>query len=189
MSTGDGHFRGKVHGRYPLVTDRREVTGTNKGSNNIIRGCVAVLVRAVEQKSAKIRVKTTIWNDGENEAFELTTFGRYYEKNESIFLQYEEVIEEGTVKSIVKVSKKEALILRSGAVNMRMVFEEDKKHAGRYETPFGIMRIETMTKRLDHQVGSNTGSMDILYDLHMQGALAGTYHLEISFEEEKNEHC
>lgn len=146
---------------------------------------MVALVRTVEPFSAKIKVKTTIWNDGEKETFELTTFGRYYEKGNSIFLQYEEVMEEGTVKSIVKVSKDEVLILRSGAVNMRMLFECDKKHAGRYETPFGTMGIQTQTKKLIHSLAGRSGTMDILYDLHMQGALAGTYHLEIWFEEEK----
>jgi uncharacterized beta-barrel protein YwiB (DUF1934 family) len=135
----------------------------------------------MEQMPVKIKVNTTIWNNGEKETFELTTFGRYYEKNNSFFLQYEEVMEEGTVKSIVKVSENETLILRSGAVNMRMVFELNKKHAGRYETPFGTMGISTRTKRLAHDITEQKGAIDILYELHMQGSIAGTYHLEIGY--------
>lgn len=141
--------------------------------------------RPTEQKPVKIRVKTTIWNNDEKETFELTTFGRYYEKNDSLFLQYQEVMEEGDIKSIVKVSQKDALILRSGAINMRMVFENNKKHAGRYETPFGTMGITTRTKRLEHKIEANQGEIDILYDLNMQGEHAGTYHLVLTFEEEK----
>lgn len=143
------------------------------------------MTNTVGQKSAKIKVKTTIWNNGEQETFELTTFGRYYEKGDSIYLQYEELLEEETVKSIVKVSGDEVLILRSGAVNMRMVFSAGNKHAGRYETPYGVMGVETITKNLAHQLDKHRGSIDVLYELHMQGALAGTYQLDISFEEEK----
>ncbi|WP_306461672.1 DUF1934 domain-containing protein [Robertmurraya kyonggiensis] len=139
---------------------------------------------AVEHKPIKIKVTTTIWDGDQKETFELTTFGRYYEKSGSTYLQYEEVMEEGNVKSIVKVSKDETLILRSGAITMRMVFEMNKKHLGRYETPFGTMGISTRTKRLAHSFGAHNGAIDILYELHMQGALAGTYHLEISYEEE-----
>lgn len=141
--------------------------------------------RPAKQKPVKIKVNTTIWNNGDRETFELTTFGRYYEKNDAVFLQYEEVMEEGTVRSIIKVSKNETLILRSGAIHMRMVFEMNKKHVGKYESPFGPLAIQTHTKRLSHQLEEGTGSVDILYELHMQGALAGTYHLEVQFKEEK----
>jgi uncharacterized beta-barrel protein YwiB (DUF1934 family) len=141
--------------------------------------------RPAEQKPVKINVNTTIWDNGEKETFELTTFGRYYEKSGSAFLQYEEIMEEGTVKSIVKISKDETLILRSGAVNMRMVFEANKKHPGRYETPFGTLGITTKTKSLVHRLEREAGRLSISYDLHMHGALAGTYQLEIKFEEEK----
>lgn len=142
------------------------------------------MARVDTEKSAKIKVKTTIWNDGQKETFELTTFGRYYEKGESIFLQYEEFLEEGSVKSIVKVSEHEALILRSGAVNMRMVFVMNKRQAGKYVTPYGTIGIETRTKRLACKKEASSGAVDILYDLHMQGSIAGTYHMEIVFEEE-----
>lgn len=141
--------------------------------------------RPASQKPIKIKVNTTIWNNGEKETFELTTFGRYYEKSEAFFLQYEEVMEEGNVNSIVKISKSDILILRSGAINMRMVFEMNKKRIGRYETPFGTMGISTRTKRLAYDIEATSGNVDILYELHMQGALAGTYHLEIQFKEEK----
>lgn len=142
------------------------------------------MTRVDTEKSVKIKVKTTIWNDGEKETSELTTFGRYYEKGKSIFLQYEEFLEEGSVKSIVKVSEQEALILRSGAINMRMVFVTNKSLAGRYDTPYGTMGIETRTKRLAYKKEASFGTVEIFYELHMQGSLAGTYQLELSFEEE-----
>ncbi|MFE8701892.1 DUF1934 domain-containing protein [Cytobacillus sp. FJAT-54145] len=140
-----------------------------------------------EQKPVKIRVNSSIRNGDSKETFELTTFGRYYQKDDSFYLQYEEVMEEGTIKSIVKVSEKETLILRSGAIKMRMVFQMYKKLKGRYETPFGTMEVITHTNRLAHTFNedSKKGNLDLLYDLNVQGAHAGTYHLEIHFEEEK----
>lgn len=143
----------------------------------------------VEQMPVKIKVKTTIWNDVDKDTFELLTFGRYYEKGDSIFLQYEEVMEEGRIKSIVKVSEREALILRSGTINMRMVFQTGKRLQGRYETSLGSMPITTLAKKLDYfyEEDEKKGIMTILYDLEMQGSLAGTYQLEISFEEETSE--
>jgi len=126
----------------------------------------------------KIKVKTTI---DEQETFELTVFGRYYQKDQASFLQYEEVLEEGTVRTIVKVAKDEALILRGGAVKMRLPFRLHKTLRGSYEMPFGTFETLTMAKRIEH----TDGLIDILYDFTMQGSPAGTYHLEITFQEDQ----
>lgn len=126
----------------------------------------------------KIRVKTTI---DRQESFELLTFGRYFQKDGAAFLKYEEVQEEGTVRTIVKVAGSGALILRGGAVKMRLPFELDRKLRGSYELPFGVFETTTVAKRIEH----TEGRIDILYDFAMSGEHAGTYHLEITFEEER----
>jgi uncharacterized beta-barrel protein YwiB (DUF1934 family) len=132
----------------------------------------------------KINVKTTIHQLGGKEVYELAVFGRYLEKDGASFLKYEEVQDEGSIRTIVKVSGDEALILRGGAVKMRLPFRLHKKLRGSYEMPFGTFEIITLAKRIDH----SDGLIDILYDFTMQGKPAGTYHLEITFQEDKNEH-
>lgn len=125
----------------------------------------------------KINVKTTINNE---ETFELVVFGQYYQKNSASFLQYEEAAEEGTVKTIVKIAGEEALILRSGAVKMRLPFQLHKTLNGSYEMPFGRFETTTLTRKMTH----DDNSFDILYDFTLQGSPAGTYHLEITFQED-----
>ncbi|MEH7115844.1 DUF1934 domain-containing protein [Neobacillus vireti] len=128
----------------------------------------------------KINVKTTIHQQEGSETIELKVFGRYFEKDGAAFLKYEEVLEEGTVRTIVKITPGEALILRGGAVKMRLPFKLHKKLRGSYEMPFGVFETMTMTRRLEHSMGL----IDILYDFTMQGSPGGTYHLEITFQEE-----
>lgn len=130
--------------------------------------------------SVKIKVKTTIHQHGSKESFELTVFGRYYKKEKASFLQYEEIMEEGTVRTIVKIAEGEALILRSGAVNMRLPFRLHKKMRGSYEMPFGRFETTTSASRIEW----TEDSVDILYDFTLQGSPAGTYHLEITFQED-----
>jgi uncharacterized beta-barrel protein YwiB (DUF1934 family) len=132
----------------------------------------------------KINVKTTIHQQGGKEVYELALFGRYLEKDGAVFLKYEEVQAEGTVRTIVKVAGDEALILRGGAVKMRLPFRLHKKLRGSYEMPFGSFETMTLAKRIEH----SAGLIDILYDFSMQGEPAGTYHLEITFQEDNNEH-
>jgi uncharacterized beta-barrel protein YwiB (DUF1934 family) len=139
-----------------------------------------------EQMPVKITVKTVIRNGQDKETYELTTFGQYYKKMNSIFLRYEEIMEEGTMKTVVKISGQEGSILRNGAVKMRLPFYKNKTLKGSYESPYGVLEMETFTTRISHEFDEKLrkGKIDLLYDFKMQGSSAGTYHLSISFEEE-----
>lgn len=145
-------------------------------------------MKPADQIPIKIKVKTIIQNDGDLQTYELTTFGRYYKKDYSMFLQYEEHQEEGIVKTIVKFSNEEALILRSGAIKMRLPFKNGTELVGSYETPFGKLGTITNTKKLQLITKNEpylVGSVDITYDFYIQDSKAGTYEMMITFEEEK----
>jgi uncharacterized beta-barrel protein YwiB (DUF1934 family) len=133
----------------------------------------------------KITVKTTIDHD---ETFELSVFGRYFQRENADYLQYVEALEEGEVRTIVKMSAKEALILRSGAVKMRLPFELNRKLNGSYELPFGEFATVTKANKLDYRYENGKGSFTVLYDFLMEGSALSKYHLEIAFQEDKNEH-
>lgn len=143
--------------------------------------------RQVEQVPVKIKVKTDIRDGSSKDTFELTAFGQYYKKENARFLQYNEVMEEGTVKTIIKISEQDGVILRSGAVKMRLPFQINKKLKGRYDTPYGVFETATLTKRFVHHFDEKTdiGSIDLLYEMSIQGAHSGTYHLVITFQKEE----
>ncbi|WP_421382163.1 DUF1934 domain-containing protein [Bacillus salacetis] len=142
---------------------------------------------AAEQTEVKIHLKTRIQHGDEKDSFELFSNGRYYEKGDSFFLKYDEVQEEGTIHTIVKIKRdEEALILRSGAVKMRMVFKEDEEHAGSYESQLGTLMITTKTSKLTHTANRtrNDGEINLSYQLFMQGSPVGKYEMDISYKEE-----
>ncbi|AIE61594.1 DUF1934 domain-containing protein [Bacillus methanolicus] len=141
-------------------------------------------LRPAEQMPVKIKIKTEIHQDGNKETFEFITFGRYYQKGENSFLQYEEALEEGRINTTVKISGQEVLILRSGVIKMRMRFQEQKTLAGTYETPYGVLQTSASTKRLNKSLNKNTGSLELVYDLQMQGQDSGTYYMTIRYEED-----
>ncbi|MFO1442184.1 DUF1934 domain-containing protein [Bacillus sp. Bva_UNVM-123] len=138
--------------------------------------------------SVKLTVKTDIRDGDRKETFELIAFGRYYQKENACYLQYDEVMEEELppVKTTIKMSGEDGLILRSGAVKMRLPFKMNKRLRGSYTTPYGDFELITSTKRLHHQFNDETGegAFEVLYDLKMQGAQSGTYHLTVNFKEE-----
>ncbi|GHH97961.1 DUF1934 domain-containing protein [Neobacillus kokaensis] len=129
----------------------------------------------------KVTVKTTI---DEADPMELVVFGRYFQKGNASYLKYEEVMEElGTVRTIVKISEEEMLILRSGAIKMRLPFQLQKKLNGSYEMPFGVFETATLAQKMEFTDGhvQGGGQIDIVYDFEMQGSPAGTYQLKIQF--------
>lgn len=141
-----------------------------------------------EQLPVKITVNTTIHNGSEKETYELVTFGHYYKKTSSVFLRYEEVLEEGKIQTVVKISGQEGSLLRSGAVKMRIPFQKNKRLTGSYETPYGLFELSTVTSKIQHSFDEEfkKGEFSFLYRLTMQGSDAGTYQLTIRFEEEQS---
>jgi uncharacterized beta-barrel protein YwiB (DUF1934 family) len=147
---------------------------------------LSVSTGPADQIPVKVTVKTAIYSGSEKETFELTTFGRYYKKASSSYLQYDEVMEEGDVHTTVKITGNEVLILRSGAIKMRLHFLLNKKTPGNYKTPYGLLETSALTKRLetDFNEEKQEGHVDLLYDMAIQGSNAGTYHLTINYKEE-----
>lgn len=141
--------------------------------------CVSL---SIPEVPVKINVKTTIDHD---ETFELMVFGTYFEKGNSAYLRYEEAVEEGSVRTIVKMAQNNALILRGGAIKMRLPFELNRKLNGSYEMPFGQFATVTKAKRIDYSYENGKGHFGVVYDFSMEGAQASTYELEIAFQEEK----
>lgn len=133
-----------------------------------------------------IHLTTSIEHEGEKEVFELMLSGEFQEKNGSFFLKYNEVQEEGTIQTVVKFSDQSAVILRSGAVNMRLPFHEKEQMNGSYNSPHGTLAMSTRTSKLLHSRTYNEsrleGRLQLDYHLLMQGTAVGSYTLDLLFK-------
>ncbi|MBM7585215.1 uncharacterized beta-barrel protein YwiB (DUF1934 family) [Bacillus pakistanensis] len=142
-----------------------------------------------KQIPVKIHLRTDIQHGDEKDSFELFAFGRYYKKGDTAYLKYDEVQEEGTVHTIIKMASENALILRSGAVKMRLSFNKAHELNGSYETEIGTLLLTTTTNKLTYEEyeENNSGEFQVHYELHMQGSSVGKYYMVISFKEETQE--
>lgn len=138
------------------------------------------------QIPVKIHIKTAIDQGDGTETYELIAFGRYQKTDSAQYLRYEEAMEVGNVNTTLKITEEEMLILRNGPVKMRMTFRLGQPISGTYSTPLGFMEIVTEAKKLHYSINETerAGTVSLKYDLTVQGALAGTYQLEINFKEE-----
>jgi uncharacterized beta-barrel protein YwiB (DUF1934 family) len=144
-------------------------------------------VATTEQIPVKIYIKTMVHHGGDKETYELTAFGRYQKTATAAYLRYEEAMDVGMVNTTVKITEKDMLIIRNGAVKTRMVFRPGQAVSGTYHSPHGLLQMVTEAKSFEHSHDNETndGIIKLHYDLSIQATLAGTYHLEIKYEEEQ----
>ncbi|WP_170008399.1 DUF1934 domain-containing protein [Bacillus fonticola] len=132
-----------------------------------------------------IHLKNEIARDDETETFELRLTGQYVHKGNDHYLLYEEHQEEGTVQTVVKWRSGRALIMRKGAVGMRMEHIEGETTEGAYDSPYGKLAMQANTIKIDSHVDDANGHVTFQYDLTMQGSSIGMYTMAVAFKEAK----
>lgn len=133
----------------------------------------------------KIKLTTVITQtDGSKEEFALTSTGEWTTKNNIDYLKYEESQEEGIVRTIVKMEENQAVILRSGALKMRLAFRPGEHMMSTYDSEYGTLSLLTETKKYTYRTPSKkTGQFYVNYNLEMAGSPVGNYAMTIEYKE------
>ena len=135
-------------------------------------------------KQVKVKLKTTIRQPNEEpEIYELWATGSLINKGDHDYLKYEEVQEETTINTTVKMGEREALVLRSGGLNMRLPFFLNAEQMGSYASEYGMLMVKTTTHRLTYDKKDNEGMFVVQYELDVSGEPVGEYILEFHYTE------
>jgi len=121
--------------------------------------------------------------DGESETIEMWLDGQLINKADSLYLKYEEMQDDKTIRTTMKLDKERALIMRAGAVKMRLPLNIFEQQMGHYESEFGSMPLTTQTKNMQFSRQGMRGDFYVQYDLLMGGQNVGNYTLDITFTE------
>lgn len=124
--------------------------------------------------------------EGESETYEMWLQGNYIEKAGNAYLRYEEVQDGNAIRTTVKLGNEQALIMRAGAVNMRLPLNIQEQQMGHYDSEFGSLPLMTRTLELDFQrqlEDERSGLFSVQYDLIMNGQSVGNYTVNIQFTE------
>ncbi|CAM4170192.1 YwiB family protein [Lederbergia lenta] len=139
-----------------------------------------------KKKVAKIKLVTVIRHpDQENETFELWVEGSLFRKQDHTYLTFEEVQENGSVRTTVRMGEEEALILRGGSIKMRLPFILNEKQPGSYDGGYGSLAVTVHTHTLQFEHNEDRGRFIVDYDLLTGDQLVGEYNLEFTYTEEK----
>ena len=136
-------------------------------------------------KDVRITVKGVQRDDAaEISRTEITVQGEYYFKNGSHYIFYEEAAEDSgdCIKNSLKLKGNVLELNRKGAANGRMVFETGKSHVADYATPFGLLRMETVTSRILLLEEENRLRIRAEYELWADGMKMSSCRLTVKIE-------
>lgn len=134
------------------------------------------------KKSVAIKLTTTIRQpDMEEQVMELHSHGTLTEKNDRRYLQYAEQQDNLEIRTTVKLHEQEAVILRSGGLQMRLPFLLHKEQTGNLTNEQGSFMLTTTA----HEISVSDTRFQVRYDLAMGDSHVGEYEMEIQFTEGK----
>lgn len=143
-----------------------------------------------ERKSVRIQITNLVRQMDALEKTEITVPGVFYRDEGNIYLQYEEQQVEGKIRSVLKVSETELLLLRNGAVNMRLHFFKDKSRStASVESGAGKFLFESELVSYNEAFSQDAaqGEVAFQYDLLSAGTYVGSYEVTMRIEEDPNE--
>ncbi|MCT8140061.1 DUF1934 domain-containing protein [Anaerobacillus sp. CMMVII] len=132
-----------------------------------------------------VAMKTQITDGDLRQVNDLATEGRLFRKASGLYLQFKEDNQDvGPVNQIVKIDENSAVtVIRQGAVSMKQLFLQGEMTEGVYRSSFGTMLMNTTTNKIRTNIDEETGvgSVQLIYQLHMQSQFAGDYEVTIDF--------
>ncbi|MBT2583035.1 DUF1934 domain-containing protein [Planococcus sp. ISL-109] len=132
------------------------------------------------KKTVKIKLTTTIRQPGsEEQVMELRAEGVLTEKGGRRYLQYEERQDELDIRTTVKLGEQEAVVMRSGGLQMRLPFLLDKEQTGNLRNGEGSFMLTTKA----HELAVTDSRFHVRYDLALGNDYVGEYEMEIQFME------
>ena len=73
---------------------------------------------------------------------------------------------------------------RLGAYGTTLVFVKDRRFEGAYRTPFGDLGLALFPTQVNVQMGENSGSVHLEYQLDMQGSYAAVQVIDVTYTAE-----
>lgn len=132
----------------------------------------------------KIKLKSAIQHPGqETDKYELEIEGTIVEKAGSRYLRYEEEQNRELIKTMIKLDPEDAIVMRTGAIRMRLPFKLNDKRVGTYANGPLAMDLIVVTKALFIKSEQKAGEFHVHYDMHSEQSLLGSYQLTIHYAE------
>ena len=121
--------------------------------------------------------------DEDSQVVETISPGTYYCKNNKEYIIYTEYMDQkdGThpTRSTIRLEEDQVILSRIGDVAGQMVFSLGRHHLVYYDTPFGMMEIRIMTKKLERMRDEHQIQLKIEYEMAINDQPRGTQTVDV----------
>ena len=128
-----------------------------------------------DRAAEELMISESFSSGDDGETIETTLYGTIENKNGDVSIRYDEETEGmNGVHTLVKFSadaKNEVSIVRSGAIEAFMYFEEKKRHVCVYNTGYMPFEICIFTSRINNEIEED-GTLELEYLIEIKGACA-----------------
>lgn len=137
------------------------------------------------KKDVELSIRGVHRSGDEPDRVETLTQAEYYNRSGSHYLLYEENIEgfEKNAKNRIKLHDNVLEFTKQGIVDTKMIFEENKKYAMNYATPYGCLPLNIHTTKLEVEEQENRIRVTVAYLLEMDEKPVSQCELDIEIRE------
>ncbi|SFG23276.1 DUF1934 domain-containing protein [Sporolactobacillus nakayamae] len=140
----------------------------------------------MKTRDAEIVFISRICDPGQSRQQQKTTAvlqGRVGRSGSSLYLVFSaEIADVGPADYTIRVSGKEALIIRKGASPMRQPLMIGQTMTGTYGTQIGHMETKATTEIIDSDTSDDSGVVRLVYDLSVAGQSVGKVMLDYRYK-------
>lgn len=113
--------------------------------------------------------------ESDQNALELITEGKYYQKGNNYYITYKESEVTGMVgtTTTLKICEGVVTLMRFGKVNSQFVFQKGQKHISSYETEYGIFTIGVYADNVDINIDATGGEIRVGYQVEIDNNNTG----------------
>ncbi|MDD2955277.1 MAG: DUF1934 domain-containing protein [Oscillospiraceae bacterium] len=128
------------------------------------------------KKDVLITIKGIQYQDEEPDTVELTTVGRFYRRDGTYYISYDESEATGFEgsKTTLKVEGegKVTMLRRGGANSSQLIIEKGARHQCLYDTEYGSLMLGISGSRIVSSLGDDGGELNFKYTLDINASMA-----------------
>ncbi len=139
------------------------------------------------KKDVLVSISGLQYEIDKEEAVEVISVGEYYNRNGKHYAIYEEILEDmdGLTNCTIKISDKQIDIIKRGASNVHMIFEENKKNTTYYQTPYGELQVGIYTTQIKVTEEEDKITADINYGLDINYSFISDCRIQLKISSKK----
>lgn len=133
---------------------------------------------------ARIQMEMIISQGGATENYVFDETGKVVQMNGAYYVRYQETYDNVEIPVTVKLDAAGVVtIIRRGETTTRLRFDKGERYETHYQTPQGLIVMETVTRQLQISYTEQpfSGRLQLEYDLYLGQEKLGEYKLQLLF--------